>query len=75
MTKYVMQHLCSLLFTLMQISLKQVMSEASLQLFLRNGKTIRKTPIMESKSFFKENDQSNAVYNAISVTETFWLLQ
>ena len=50
------------------------MSETGVKLFLRYGKTIRKAPIMESKSFFTENLQSTAVDNSISVNETFWKL-
>ena len=75
MTKYVIVHLYSVLFTFRQISMKQVMSETGEQLFLRNRKTIRKAPIMDFKSFFTENLQLTAVDNFINVNETFWKLQ
>ena len=75
MRKYAMPHLCSVRFTLRQISMKQVMSETGEQLFLRNGKTIRKAPIMDFKSFFTDNLQLTAVDNFINVNETFWKLQ
>ena len=55
MTKYLMPHLCSAHLSLRLIWMKQAMSEVGLLLFLKNGKTIRKTSIMESKNFFTKS--------------------
>ena len=43
------------------IIIEQPLNERGLKLFLRNGKTIREAPIMESKSFFTENPWMTAV--------------
>ena len=51
------------------------MSGAGLQLFLKNGKTIMKAPIMEPQNFFTENLLSTAVDFSTSDNETFWKLQ
>ena len=43
------------------IIIEQPLNETGLQLFLRNGKTIREAPIMESKGFFTEKLLMTAV--------------
>ena len=42
---------------------------------LKNGKTIMKAPIMESKNIFKDNLLSTAIDLSISENETFWKCQ
>ena len=42
---------------------------------LKNGKTIMKAPIMESRNFFTENLLSTVVDFSISENETFWKRQ
>ena len=54
--------------------MKQVMSEARLVLFLKNGKTFRKAPIMEYVNFFTENLWSTALDFVVSEDELFWKL-
>ena len=55
--------------------MKHIMSGTGEYLFLRNGKTIRKAPIIDFKSFFTDNLQLTAVDNFINVSETIWKLQ
>ena len=50
--KYLIPLLCSVHFVLMQILIKQVMSQVGLKLFLKNGKTISKAPVMELSALF-----------------------
>ena len=50
------------------------MSEAHSKLFLKNGKTISKPPIMESQNLLTENLRSTAVDFEVSENEIFWEL-
>ena len=69
-----MTRLCSVHFALRLILIKQVMSEAHSKLFLKNGKTISKPPIMESQNLLTENLRSTAVDFEVSENEIFWEL-
>ena len=73
MTKYFIP--TYVLFTFLEVDINETGHGRSRSIaILKNGKTIRKTRIMEPKNFFAENLQSTAIDFSISENETFWKL-